>query len=158
LYIVAKKYTEEESKKIHEEVKKIIQKHGAKITDTEEWGKKKLAYPIQHFNHGYYFLIGFELAAAEVEKVNKELKMKNEVLRHLIMRRSAHSLEEREKSRQAIKREQQRKAQEAEQAAKEEKKRIEEEKKARKEEKKIDLEELDKKLDKILDADDLINL
>ena len=56
LYIVSNKYSEEELEPIKNKVNKIIEENGGKITFSEDWGKKKLCYPIKHFSYGYYLL------------------------------------------------------------------------------------------------------
>ena len=46
LYIISNKYSEDEVKPIIEKVEKIIKENGGAIISAEEWGKKRLAYPI----------------------------------------------------------------------------------------------------------------
>ena len=85
LYIVPNNFTEDEAKKIDGNVKKLIEDNGGKITYEEFWGKKKLAYPINHFNHGYYTLYEFDMDGINLVKLDKALKLSNEVLRHQII-------------------------------------------------------------------------
>ena len=159
LYIISNRYTEEESKKIAEKVKELIKKEGGEITYEEEWGKKKLAYPINHFNYGYYSLVEFDLEVDKLEKVNTTMRIMKEILRHAIIRKAKLTPEEiqkeKEKARAAIKklREEKESKEEPKEEKVEEKK---EEKKESKEKKKIDLKQLDEKLDKLLEVDDLL--
>lgn len=85
LYIICNKYTEDEIKPICESVNKLIEKYEGKVTYTEEWGKKKLAYPIKHFGHGYYFLNEFDMPSRSVNGLNNELRLSSELLRHVIV-------------------------------------------------------------------------
>ena len=94
LYIVSNKYTEQETAPIAEKIKTLIKESKGEITYTEDWGKKKLAYAINHFNHGYYFLIEFDLAGAKMNWVDTEIKHMSEVLRHQIVSKKKRSLEE----------------------------------------------------------------
>ena len=94
LYIVSNKYTEQETAPIAEKIKTLIKESDGEITYTEDWGKKKLAYQINHFNHGYYFLIEFDLAGAKLNWVDTEIKHMSEVLRHQIISKKKRSSEE----------------------------------------------------------------
>ena len=89
LYIVANKYTEDDLKGINSRVNKLIEDKGGKITFKEDWGKKKFCYPIEHGRYGYYQLVEFDMEAKTIDKINTELRMGNEVLRHMIVNRPA---------------------------------------------------------------------
>lgn len=149
LYIVSNKYTEDELKPIIENVDKIIKENNGTITHKEEWGKKKLAYPIKHFNYGYYNLAEFDVEAGQVEKINKALRMLAEVLRHTIVAKTVKTEEE-------IKAEKEKAKAIAQKAIKEKRKEKEEPVKKEERKTKVDLKDLDEKLDKILDTDDLL--
>ncbi len=153
LYIISNKYTEEETKTISKKIKEMLEKEGGKITYEEEWGKRKLAYPIEHFNYGYYNLVEFDLEAKKIEKINNAMRIMKEVLRHVIVKKQKRTLEEikeeKEKREKAIQ-QLQGKSEKTEEKIKEVKK------KETKEKKKIDLKQLDEKLDKLLEVDDLL--
>ena len=46
-----------------EKAKDYVAKFGGNVTEVEEWGKKKLAYEIQHMKEGYYYFIKFDAEA-----------------------------------------------------------------------------------------------
>jgi len=52
--------TEEETKKKLQEVKEFIKKKGGELLYEEDWGLKKLAYPVQNFNNARYFILQFK--------------------------------------------------------------------------------------------------
>ena len=55
-----------------EKAKDYVTKFGGTITEVEEWGKKKLAYEIQHMKEGYYYFIkldGEGTVPCELEQV-----------------------------------------------------------------------------------------
>jgi len=85
LYIVSNKYSEEEIKPIIAKVNKLIVDNEGKITNSQEWGKKKLAYPIQHFNYGYYNLVEFDCGGEKLKKINKEMRIDSDILRFQIV-------------------------------------------------------------------------
>lgn len=49
--------TEEEVQKRLQETKDFIEKKGGQVLHVLDWGLKQLAYPIQKFNHGRYFIL-----------------------------------------------------------------------------------------------------
>ncbi|MEJ7620416.1 MAG: 30S ribosomal protein S6 [Aquificaceae bacterium] len=49
--------TEDEVQRRLQEMKDFIQKKGGEVLNTTDWGTKQLAYPIQGFNHGRYFIL-----------------------------------------------------------------------------------------------------
>ncbi len=149
LYIIANKYTEEEIKPIAENVNKIIGAAGAKITFSQEWGKKKLCYPIKHFGFGYYNLLEFDCPGAGLESINRSLRMSNEILRHLIVVKPV-------KSELNIKKDLAISEKIASKAAEHLKLEMEQEQEQEKTKGKVNLKDLDEKLDKILDTDDLL--
>jgi len=151
LYIINNKYTEDELAPIMENVKKIISNNGGIVTYTEEWGKKRLAYSIKNFSHGYFVLVEFDLEESGLKKINDTLRMSNEVLRHMIVIRKQRSTEE-------IKAEKIKAEEREAKAIKAKQEEIEKEEKIvpKKDKSKMDLKDLDEKLDKILDTDDLL--
>jgi len=67
-------------------VEKIIADNGGKITATDNWGKRKLAYPIKRNEHAVYVFYTAELPAESVKKIESLLNITDEVLRFLIVR------------------------------------------------------------------------
>ena len=63
----------------------ITEKDGV-VEGTEQWGKKKLAYPIRHFLEGNYSLTRFKLEPKMVKELGINLRAEEEILRHLIMK------------------------------------------------------------------------
>ena len=63
----------------------IIDKGGI-ISEVEQWGKRRLAYPVEHFMEGSYVLTRFKLEPVLSKELEKNLKMSEEVLRHLLIR------------------------------------------------------------------------
>jgi small subunit ribosomal protein S6 len=145
LYIVPNKFTEDELKPIIEKIGKIISDKGGKITLTEEWGKKRLAYPVKNFSYAYYILVEFDLEGDKLAKIDKDLRMMSEIMRHQIVAKKLKTEEE-------IKKEKEISEKIVAKQVKKEKTEVEKEKKKEK----IDMEELDEKLDKILETDDLL--
>ena len=152
LYIVSGKFTEEEAPKAVERVQELIKKFEGQETYSEVWKKKKFAYPINHENYGYYFLIEFDCDAEKVKSIDKEMRMSTDIVRHMIVAKPKLTQEEieaqKQKEQALMDKEIEAKKQEIEEAEKEEEK--------QKTKKPTDLKDLDDKLDKILDTVDLL--
>lgn len=138
LYLVPGTYSEEELIPIKEKVKQLIEKHEGKITLEDSLGKKKLAYPIKQVRHGYYLLDELDLPGENLKKLERDLGLIPEVLRHQVIRKKLQAPSLIEITEEKIKKE---------------KTREEKEEKKKTEKDKIKLEDLDQKLDEILEGD-----
>ena len=67
-------------------VSQFITGKGGIISDIERWGKRRLAYPIRHFVEGNYVLTKFKLAPALGKELGANLRISEEVLRHLLIK------------------------------------------------------------------------
>jgi len=74
-------------------IKGIIQKAtsslegaGATVTRVDEWGRKRLAYPIQKKSEGYYFVLDYMSAPEASKEVERILRLNEDVLRQQTVR------------------------------------------------------------------------
>lgn len=67
-------------------IDKILADAKAKLIVTDNWGKRKLAYPINGLNFAVYVFWRFKLAPAQVAELERGLKLADEVIRHLIVK------------------------------------------------------------------------
>ena len=51
------------------------------VEKVDRWGKRRLAYAVKKFTDGFYVLINFEAAPAEIKEIDRVLKINDEVLR-----------------------------------------------------------------------------
>lgn len=70
--------------KAEAKVTKIFTDNGGKVVKTDNWGKRKLAYPIKKNEHAVYVFYTVELPAEGVRKVESTLNITDEVIRFLI--------------------------------------------------------------------------
>jgi len=63
---------------------KYITDNGGELVSNDKWGKKKLAYPIKHCNEGTYVLTKFKMQPKFTKQLEANLKISEEVLRHLL--------------------------------------------------------------------------
>jgi small subunit ribosomal protein S6 len=67
-------------------LEKIIADNSGKIVKTDNWGKKKLAYPIAGQDHALYVFYQVELLPESVAKIEATLNITDEVIRFMIIR------------------------------------------------------------------------
>jgi len=85
LYIIPNEYTEAEIPGITAKIKDLIKSNEAEIIRDETLGKRKLAYPVKNSNHGYYILHHIKTEPSRLKKLDNDLKLAEEVLRHIIV-------------------------------------------------------------------------
>ncbi len=56
------------------------------IASVDKWGKKKLAYPLKHYLEGHYILTKFKMSPARCKELEANLRISEEVLRHLLVK------------------------------------------------------------------------
>jgi small subunit ribosomal protein S6 len=67
-------------------ISQFITERGGVISDVERWGKRRLAYPIEHFMEGNYVLAQFKLKPTLGKELEANLQISEDVLRHLLIR------------------------------------------------------------------------
>lgn len=137
LYIISNEFSEDEVKPIAEKVNNLIKESQGDVVRSEEWGKKRLAYQIKKFNYGYYNLVEFNLPAVNLFKLERSIRLANDILRHQIVRKDPRKMAKARIIREV-----------------ETIKPVKEEKSEK--EKRADLKDLDEKLDRILETSDLL--
>ncbi len=84
LTLVSGKYAEHELEPVTTLIDDTLRKHGALIQFTNSWGRRKLAYPVDHNFYGYYIFSEFDCDPSTVNLINRDLELSNEILRHHI--------------------------------------------------------------------------
>lgn len=87
--IISPEVVEEALDTTIDNVTKLITERGGIISNAERWGKRKLAYPIEHFVEGNYVLTQFKLKPVLSKELEANLRTSEEILRHLLIRLSS---------------------------------------------------------------------
>lgn len=85
MFIIAAALEEEKRVATVDMVKEIISEGGGEVTNVDEWGMKKLAYPILKKNEGYYVVMEFKAPAELPLELDRRLKISDNVIRHMII-------------------------------------------------------------------------
>ncbi|MEK7105459.1 MAG: 30S ribosomal protein S6 [Patescibacteria group bacterium] len=84
LYIIPAVMTDGEAEAVGAKIEGMIKTTGASVVRTENLGKLKLAYPIKHQKHGFYMLVQFDAETQVMVKLDNDLRLNENVLRHQV--------------------------------------------------------------------------
>jgi small subunit ribosomal protein S6 len=91
VFILTPVLSEDQAKEAAKKFEKILTDQGAKILHKENWGLKKLAYPIQKKSTGFYHLIEFAGTGAEIADLELAFKRDERILRFLTIALDKHA-------------------------------------------------------------------
>ncbi|SFP98711.1 SSU ribosomal protein S6P [Caldicoprobacter faecalis] len=86
MYVLRPDLEEEAIKQTVQKFSNLIAEQGGQVEKVDEWGKRKLAYPINHFREGYYVLMNFTAGPSVPQELERVYKITDEVIRYLIVR------------------------------------------------------------------------
>ena len=69
-----------------DDVSRLISEKGGVISNVEQWGKRRLSYPIERFTEGNYVVAQFALKSGLSKELEAKLRISEEILRHLLIR------------------------------------------------------------------------
>ncbi len=87
LYIVRPDLDEDQLGKAVKSVDTLIVNLGGSSEKTDVWGRRRLAYEVDHLREGQYVLTDFRIEPARVPEMEATLKISDTVFRHLIVRK-----------------------------------------------------------------------
>lgn len=87
MFIVKPDMEEAEIKKTADSLKKVLTDKKAKIVEEKAMGQKDLAYEINKFKTGYYFLFVVEANSDAIEEFNRVVGINENVIRHLVIKK-----------------------------------------------------------------------
>ncbi|MBR5352457.1 MAG: 30S ribosomal protein S6 [Bacteroidales bacterium] len=103
VFIVTPVLSEEQMKETVEKYTNFLKDHGAEIIYTNNWGMRKLAYPIRKKNTGFYYLIEFEAEGSVIADLEVAYKRDERLLRFLTVSLDKYAIAYNEKKRNAKK-------------------------------------------------------
>jgi small subunit ribosomal protein S6 len=86
IIIINPNLSDEDCAKVTEKFTDMISKEG-KVESTEVWGRRKLAYPIQKNNEGYYVLVNFSSNPEFIDELNRVYNITDEIIKHIIVKK-----------------------------------------------------------------------
>ena len=84
--IISPETDDEKAEALKSQVRALITQGGGEITGEEDWGRRKLAYPIGKHSEGNYFLARFNLDAVPAKQLESTFNLTEDVIRYLLVR------------------------------------------------------------------------
>ena len=86
IFIVRPSLPDEETHKLVEKMKGVLEKSGAALLKTENWGKKKLAYEVRRERKGVFVYFYFKSAGNAIEELERSYRLEDSVIKFLTVR------------------------------------------------------------------------
>ncbi|OLC61057.1 MAG: 30S ribosomal protein S6 [Ktedonobacter sp. 13_1_40CM_4_52_4] len=100
-FILSPEVSEEQTRAILDRVEQVVANYNGEVVRVNQWGRRRLGYPIQHHRDGFYVFIDMILTPETVIELDRTLKVSEEVLRHLIKRRDPKTVQKEREARAA---------------------------------------------------------
>jgi len=99
VFILTPVLSDAQAKEAVDKFKDYLKNNNAEIIHEENWGLRKLAYPIKHKNTGYYNLLEFKADSSVIQKLEIEYKRDEKIIRFLTFRLDKYASEYSERKR-----------------------------------------------------------
>ncbi len=86
LFVVKPTLTEEEIAAQITKVKDVLAKEGAELVGTNDMGMRKLAYPVQKNDRGYYTVLFYKAKGVVIHELERNLKINEDVIKFLTVK------------------------------------------------------------------------
>ena len=93
--------SEEEIRAILDRIEQIVATHGGQVFRVNQWGRRRLAYPIERQRDGFYIFIDMILTPETVIELERTLKVTETVLRHMMKKRDSKVVQKEREDREA---------------------------------------------------------
>ena len=93
VFILTPVLSDAQMKEAVEKFSQVLTENGATIVNTEEWGLRKLAYPIDKKSTGFYCLIEFDADPTIIKKLETAYRRDERVIRFLTFRLDKYAAE-----------------------------------------------------------------
>ncbi len=100
-FILNPEVSEEQNNAIIGRIQQIVTNHDGQVVRVNQWGRRRLAYPIEHQRDGFYVFFDMILTPETVSELDRTLKVTEEVLRHIIIRRDPKIVQKEREEREA---------------------------------------------------------
>ena len=83
---VSAKIEDDERAATIDKVKAYVERFGGQITNIDEWGKRRLAYEVQHMKEAFYSFIQFDAEPAAPAEIEDNIRIMENIVRFLCVR------------------------------------------------------------------------
>ena len=103
VFILNPVLSEDQIKETVQKYENLLTENGAKMVAKEDWGLKKLAYPIQHKKSGFYHLFEYTVSGETIEKLEVQFRRDERIMRYLTVSLDKHAISWAERRREKLK-------------------------------------------------------
>ncbi len=103
VFILNPVLSEEQIKETVKKYEDFLVSKGAKMISKEDWGLKKLAYPIQNKKSGFYHLFEYQVAGEVIDTLEVEFRRDERFMRYLTVKLDKHAVAWAERRREKLK-------------------------------------------------------
>ncbi|HHH19529.1 MAG TPA: 30S ribosomal protein S6 [Campylobacterales bacterium] len=86
LFVLKPTLTDEETASQVAKIKEILEREGAEILATDEMGMRRLAYPVQKNERGFYTVVYYKAAGSVIAELERNLKFNEDVIKFLTVK------------------------------------------------------------------------
>ena len=87
--IIRPEVEEDAQQSLIEQLSGILTAEGGQVDNVETWGRRRLAYPINKVNEGFYYFIQGQFDSATLLELDRVAKLSEDILRHMVIRQDA---------------------------------------------------------------------
>ncbi|MBI3611265.1 MAG: 30S ribosomal protein S6 [Nitrospirae bacterium] len=86
IFIIRPSVTDEEATKVVEKVKGVVEKNGGAVLQTENWGKRKLAYEVEREKKGIYVIFRFKGDGKVINDLEHNYRIEDAIIKFLTVK------------------------------------------------------------------------
>jgi small subunit ribosomal protein S6 len=84
--IIRPELEDEAQEEIIERLSQILTATEGQVENVEKWGRRRLAYPINKVNEGYYYFIQGKFSPSVLPELERNIRLSESILRHMVLR------------------------------------------------------------------------
>ena len=77
---------EDAQQSLIERFSELLTAQGGQVDNVETWGRRRLAYPINKVNEGYYYFIQGQFDSTVLPELDRTAKLSEDIIRHMVIR------------------------------------------------------------------------
>ncbi len=102
VFIATPVLSDAQAKEVLGKFRGVITENGGQVTNEEDWGLRKLAYPIQKKTTGFYYFLEFAAEGDIIEKLELQYRRDERVIRFLTFKQDKYAAEYADKRRNKL--------------------------------------------------------
>ena len=87
LYILNNELADEAREQVIEKLNAVVTGNGGTVDNVDKWGTRRLAYPINYKNEGFYVLVNFTAPATLPDELERVMRITDSVIRFMIVKK-----------------------------------------------------------------------